>query len=195
MIKNIVFDWSGTLSNNIDVWFKTIQRMFRILGKPEGISMQELKMNFTLPYMKFYNKYFPDLTREHQMKLYGEGMHSFNTPDVFDGVKETILELYKRGYKLAVLSSDLYSTLDPEIKKTGFEEIFVEIVGDVHIKADALKHILRKNNFKKEETLFVGDTSGDVEAGKEAGVKTAGITWGMQHESKLKLSKPDYNYT
>ena len=38
----------------------------------------------------------------------------------------------------------------------------------------------------------MGDTSGDVEAGRKAGIKTIGITWGFQHEKILAAAKPDF---
>ena len=82
-------------------------------------------------------------------------------------------------------------TLTPEIKASGFKDLIVDIVGDVHEKEHSLKDMVKKHSLNSDETLYVGDTSGDVEAGKEAGVKTAGISWGLQCEENLAKSKPD----
>ena len=43
-----------------------------------------------------------------------------------------------------------------------------------------------------KETLIVGDTFVDIEAGKLSGIKTAAYINGYQSESKLKQHSPDY---
>jgi hypothetical protein len=65
MRKAVIFDWSGTLSNNFDSYVKIIAGMWRDLGK-EPISRSDIRKHFTIPYMRFYNRYFPDLTMKQQ---------------------------------------------------------------------------------------------------------------------------------
>ena len=60
------------------------------------------------------------------------------------------------------------------------------------IKTEAIKGLVGKYNLNFEETLYVGDTTADVESGKKAGVKTVGVSCGVQDVDVLKESKPDY---
>ena len=40
--------------------------------------------------------------------------------------------------------------------------------------------------------MYVGDMTHDIEAGKEAGVKTVALTWGYQSKEILEKHNPDY---
>ena len=56
MKKTIIFDWSGTLSDNFSSFCQVCDLMFLEFGKP-SISQEEIRLNFTLPYMKLSKNY------------------------------------------------------------------------------------------------------------------------------------------
>ena len=99
MHKAFIFDWSGTLSDNFHLFCKVCALIFTELGK-EPIGPDEIKLKFTLPYMKFYNKYFPDLTKEKQDALFEKYIHTVGEPEIYKNVKETIDYLNKSGFEL-----------------------------------------------------------------------------------------------
>ena len=80
----------------------------------------------------------------------------------------------------------------PEIEKAGLKELFLEVIGEIHEKTEVINDVVKRYNFNSKETIYVGDTSGDVEAGKAAGVVAVGITWGFQCEERLRKSNPDF---
>lgn len=51
--------------------------------------------------------------------------------------------------------------------------------------------ILDKLNIPKEDTVMIGDTDGDILAGKNAKVKTIGVTFGYGSEQSILNSHPD----
>ncbi len=165
--------------------------MFKELGK-KPISEKEIRMDFTLPYMKFWNKYFPNLSKENQDKLYKKYIHQAGEPELYAGAEEIIRVLNNKGYKIFILSSDPNSKLMPEIKKSGISKYISKAIGQVHEKKDSILSLVKEFGLNPEETFYVGDTSGDVEAGKAAGVKTIGISRGFQYKSVLAKSKPDF---
>ncbi|MFA6252850.1 MAG: HAD family hydrolase [Patescibacteria group bacterium] len=189
MNKAFIFDWSGTLSDNSHLFLEVCRRMFIELGK-EPISEDEMRRNFTLPYMKFWNKYFPDLSKEKQDELNRKYMQLVGKPELYSNVKEVIEILHQRGFKLFILSSD--HVLLPEVQRLGLSGLMTEVIGAIHDKKDVIVSLLEKYQLDKDQTFYVGDTSGDVEAGKHAMVKTIGISWGFQHKDILAASNPDY---
>ena len=191
MHKAFIFDWSGTLSDNTHLFLEVCRRMFVTLGK-EPLSDEEIKRNFTLPYMTFWNKYFPDLSKEKQDKLYHQYIHEVGEPSLHRGVEETLKYLSQKGYKLFVLSSDHLSTLLPEVNRSGVANLITKVVGASHEKKWDMISLLEDFDLDKDKTFYVGDTSGDIEAGKYAGLKTVGITWGFQDKNILASSSPDH---
>lgn len=191
MSKGFIFDWSGTLSDNFSKVYEVCGFMFREFGG-EPLTKEELRMNFTVPYMKFWNKYFPDISKERQDELYKKYIREVGSPKLYDGVGEIIKHLHEAGYKIFVVSSDWHSTLMPEVEKSGLEIFFTEVIGEVYDKSDIFLTILKNYSLDAEKTFYIGDTDGDVGYGKAANIKTIGISWGFQHRDILSKANPDF---
>lgn len=189
--KAFIFDWSGTLNDNFHLFCAVAERIFTDCGVP-AISVEEIRRTFTLPYMKFWNLYIPNLTHERQCELYSKYIHEVGEPELFVGVPQLIKQLHDAGYELFILSSDPISKLQPEVDKSGFAHLLTAVTGDVHEKEHILKRYVSDYNLDLAGTYYVGDTSGDIEAGIAAGVNTVGVTWGFQHRDVLAQSNPDF---
>jgi phosphoglycolate phosphatase len=191
MNKAFIFDWSGTLSDNFHCFCKVCDLIFLELGK-QPISEEEIRLNFTLPYMKFWNKYFPGLSKENQFVLYEKYIHQVDEPQLYPKIEEVMELLSASGWKIFILSSDPISKLIPETEKSGLSPFFSKVVGNIHEKDAMILSLIEEYDLDKNLTYYVGDTSGDVEAGKSSNVKTIGISWGFQDKSVLSKSNPDF---
>jgi len=193
MIKNIIFDWSGVIKDCSESHVWGVGKMMEAFGgKP--ISKEELKNNWQQPYMDFWHKYFPNLTLEEEKEEYYKTIEREDCPKSFSypGITELIKKLKEKDVFLAVVSSDSPKTLLPEMKEYGLENIFKEVITDVHDKTEGVNRILKDNNLDKTETVFIGDSNHEIEIGKKVGIKTIAVTWGFTSEEELKLKNPDY---
>jgi len=59
-------------------------------------------------------------------------------------------------------------------------------------KPDVVLKSIEKFGVKPEECLLVGDSGPDMAAGRAAGVKTCGVTYGYGNLDAMKAEKPDY---
>ena len=191
MIKNIIFDWSGVLSNDLIPVYRASMLVFKKLGK-EPISLEEYKREFTLPYMVFWNKYFPELTKEEEDKLFLKEINLVDEPKSFPNVKKILKFLKQKNIKLAILSSHPQEKLEKEIKDYKFQKFFLEINGSVHDKIETIIKIMKRNNFNPNETAYVGDMTHDIKAGKKAKVITIAVSWGYQPKEKLLKENPKF---
>ena len=142
--------------------------------------------------MKFWNHYCPDLPKEKQDLLYLKYIHEVGESELHPNVGIILSYLHEQGYQLFVVSSDPASKLLPDIEKSGFSHLFTKAISDTYDKQDNLSALINEFSLDQNQTFYVGDTSGDVEAGKIAGVKTIGITWGFQNRDLLSRAEPDY---
>jgi phosphoglycolate phosphatase-like HAD superfamily hydrolase len=191
MNKAVIFDWSGTISNNFELFCKVVEKFHDHFNKPK-ISREEIRNTFTIPYMLFWNKHFPQLLKEDQDVLYRKFIMEVGSPEVFDGVFETLVDLKKKGYLLFVVTADNPPTLFPEMERYGLKDMFTGMVYSIHEKEIGLKHLVEKYSLDKKHSYYVGDTSGDVAAGKDAGLNSIGVTWGFQCKTNLAKSEPDF---
>ncbi len=191
MIKNLVFDWSGVVNDNIKTVHGVVNKLFKHFGAKE-ISLNEFKQEWAMPYMNFYNKYLPDLTLEEEQEVYDKLIKEVKQVKAYPGLPEALTNYKRLGVRMFVNSSDSPDTLIKEIHNFGLEGIFTEVLTNVYDKLDALKKLIKKHNLNPEETAFIGDTSYEVECGKKTGTKTIAVTWGYQTYKTLKKANPDY---
>lgn len=107
----------------------------------------------------------------------------------YENVEELLKMLNWNEVKLAVLSNKPDNVVKPIVEKM-FGGIFDEVWGkrvDYPVKPapDSAFEICRRLGVSAEETAFVGDTSVDIETGKNAGFKTVGVEWGFRGRAEL----------
>jgi len=189
MIKNIIFDWSGTLSNDLVPVYKSLMEVFKELGIKK-MTLNEFQDNFSLPYVKFFNSYVK-VSKEKIDRLF---LNHFSGDDVklFPNVKNTLDFLKNKNVKMVILSSHPQSKIEMEIKDYKLNRYFDEVVGGINDKRKIIIDLIERNNFKPKETIYVGDMVHDIMAGKEAHIKTVAITWGYNSKQRLLSANPDY---
>ena len=79
-----------------------------------------------------------------------------------------------------------------EINTHHLEDTFNDIVTDVDNKLESVQNIIQKNNLVLGDTYFIGDSNHEIEASKELGITSIGVTWGFLSKKKLKICNPDF---
>lgn len=191
MIKNIIFDWSGVISDTCKIQHFAVNSIFSKFGAKE-ISLEELKQEWEQPYMLFYNKYLPKLTRKEEKSAYEEAISKCPRPKPYPGIVTLIHKFRDNGINMILISSDPHRNILLDIKRFNLEGIFKEINSDVYDKTIIVNEAIKRNKFNSEKTIFIGDTVHEIDAGKIANIKTAAVTWGIHNESRLKAANPDF---
>lgn len=194
MIKNIIFDWSGVINDNLMTVYNTVIIIFEKYGA-KRISLEEFKREWEQPYMVFYNKYLPDLSKTEEDTAYKVAYKiaaSRYPPRSYPHIKGTLQKFNNAGIKMVIVSSDPSENLLSDIEDFGLHELFTEVNGEIHDKTKVIHDVIRNNQFDPRETIFIGDTTHEIDAGKRAGTKTAAVIWGYQNEDKIKSVNPDW---
>lgn len=113
----------------------------------------------------------------------------------YENVEELLKMLKWNEVKLAVLSNKPDNVVKPIVEKV-FRGVFDEVWGkrvDYPVKPapDSAFEICRRLGVSAEETAFVGDTSVDIETGKNAGFLTVGVEWGFRGRAELERAGAD----
>jgi pyrophosphatase PpaX len=196
-INTILFDLDGTLIDTneliISTYLHTLEKYF-----PGKYTRQDV-LPFLGPTLhEVFEKM--DAERVEEMVLdyrtYNLANHDLLVKE-FVGVMETIEKLKKKGYKLGIVT-----TKREDVALKGLRLMKLDPFFDVMIAYDHVKKVkpdpepiflaLEKLLSKPEETLMVGDNFHDVLAGKNAGTKTAGVSWTIKGREYLAKYEPDY---
>ncbi len=115
----------------------------------------------------------------------------------YEGVIDTLAQLYQRGHPMAVVTSKGNAMMDRGLKFIGADDYIEVAIGydSVHIhKPDPypVKAALEKLDYQTNEAVFVGDSPHDIKSGNAAGVITIAALWGPFTRSMLEQHHPSY---
>ena len=117
--------------------------------------------------------------------------------ELFDGVVETLDRLKKAGIKIVIASNNVQPVLRRLTTNLGIAEyiddiVAVEDVENVKPAPDIALEVLRRCNIKGEEALVVGDSTFDMDMGREAGCHLCGVTYGSHTPEMLRETGARY---
>ena len=186
-IKIIILDFDGTLGNTTSVIVRTTQAAIKELGLPSRTD-EECAAMIGLRLVEIPPVLFPgsDVDPNLYAATYRRIFHILNTDgavELYPNVTETLEKLKKRGYILTIASSRSRSTLIEYVEKLGLSSIITYVLGADDVKEgkpspEPVNKTLEKYGLKPEEALVVGDTTFDIQMGKNAGASTCGVTYG-----------------
>lgn len=197
MIKALLFDFDGTLLNTNDLIIQTFMHVLE--ERFPGQYRPEDCLQFIGPSLKeTFEKIAPDEVDE-MIAKYRKWNHEHHDELVkeYDGVIPILEKLKEQNIRLAIVSTKLRDTIIRGLNVMKANHLFEVIIGmnDVtKVKPDPepIYLALEKLGVNKDEVIMIGDNYHDILAGKNAGVKTAGVAWSIKGEEFLKTFEPDY---
>lgn len=193
-IKCVILDFDGTLGDTASVIIQTMQATIAELGLPQR-SDEECAAMIGLRLIEIPPVLFPECGDIG--KLYAETyrrlFYTFNTDEVvklYPNVMSTLVELKSRGIMLAIASSRSHASLADYVERLGLSTLISCVLGADDVKEgkpnpEAVDSILDTFHFKAEEAIVVGDTTFDIQMGKNAGTWTCGVTYGNGSRESL----------
>lgn len=192
MIKHIIFDFNGTLINDVKLCLDLLNETLNNQGK-QGIDLIKYRNIFTFPIKDYYIAAGIDFNIESYESLAIKFIKKYQPLSLrcglYEGAYEALKYLNDKKYSLYILSASEKNNLLEQCKSYNIDKYFKEILGITNIhaasKVDIGLDFIKRNNVKKEEVLFIGDTLHDYEVATSMGVECALVKCGHQSEDIL----------
>jgi phosphoglycolate phosphatase len=192
-IKSIIWDWNGTLLNDVEISIMSMNQMLEKRNYPL-LSREKYLAIFTFPVQEYYKNAGVD----------------FDVYD-WDTIAMEFISNYRKNVKKAKLHKDVQSTLDhferknisqyilsameqgflnETVSTAGIDGMFKKIVGlNNHYaatKEGIAGELVREIDLKSNEICMIGDTIHDLEVAEVVGVPCVLISHGHQSHARLK---------
>ena len=123
--------------------------------------------------------------------------HKEDTTAPYPGTLEMLDELRARGVKLAILTNKDHEAAVPLVARYFGTERFEIVQGRTTAfpaKPDpqVTRHVLDALGAEAGTALYVGDSDVDIACGHNAGLRSAGVSWGFRGRKELELAGADY---
>lgn len=196
MLRAVLFDLDGTLLDTTEFIFQAYEHTFETYGF-RVVPRKELTNHIGRGLKVIYGNFAPTGDVVAMMETHDKFQSkNFHLVKVYPKIEEVVKKIKKMGFKVGIVTSRRHNTRDA-MKSGGLDpKLFDVIITSVEIKnlkpaPDGVLLALKKLKLKPEEAILIGDATVDIEMGKNAGVKTVGVTYGFGGK-KIKISKPDY---
>ena len=197
--RGILFDLDGTLVDTLQLILESYrytmrthlgealpdERWLRTMGRPLKVQLQEFAETPEQAEAMFQT--YLDHNEENQERLIRS----------FPGVKETVEELLRSGYRVGIVTSKITENAWRELRSCRLDDLFETVIGATDVEnpkphPEPVLRGLEAIGCAPGETLLVGDSVYDLQSGRAAGVDTAAALWGPFDRETLAESEPDY---
>ena len=191
MLRNLIFDWSGTLADDLGPVVDATNLIFRHFGKPE-LLLEDFREKFRLPFDSFYEELLPDVALAELDALYHQ---HFADRQHAVGLLPHALEFLRfchgSGRRLFLLSTIKQAHFAEQSARLGVAHFFERAYVGIMDKRERIAGILADNNLAAAETAFIGDMVHDVETARHGGVIAIATLTGFDSREKLSRANPD----
>lgn len=202
MYRTVIFDLDGTLLNTLEDLADAGNWVCRYNGWPEH-SLEEYRTMVGHGLADLVRKFSPESCRSPLMLVntlsqfngyYGQ--HNMDKTRPYEGLENLVAELNRQGLRLAVYSNKA-DDFSRQIVEHFFPGMFALVRGKVRgvpVKPDptGVRQILTELGADPAQTLFVGDSSVDIETAHNAGLAACGVTWGFRSRESLVAAGADF---
>jgi phosphoglycolate phosphatase-like HAD superfamily hydrolase/ADP-ribose pyrophosphatase YjhB (NUDIX family) len=191
MFRNLIFDWSGTLVDDLG---PVIEATNAVLAKYEiaALNREEFRRAFRLPYREFYAEQLPDIPLEELEAHFRPAFDAAVTPvTVLPHAREKLEWCSALGIRTFVLTSMDTLAFERQMDDFGLRHHFEATYSGVLDKREVIHRILETHGLNPAETAFVGDMTHDVETARHGGISSIAVLTGYNHAEILAAVRPD----
>jgi|SRR5690554_2919616 len=191
--EGIIFDVDGTLASTMELIHASFNYITtKYLSK--NISREEVIELFGPTEDAILSEWFTDNLSEVQNDYYKFYRDEHHTAKAYPGIEEVLQFIKSKNVPLGVFTGKGRGTTLITLEVLKLDKYFdLIITGDDVVKhkpsGEGIIKFVEEFKLDKSKVLMIGDSTGDVKAAREAGVKVASVLWDSYSKDEiLKLS-------
>ena len=190
-IRQVLWDWNGTLLDDLTYAIGVRNRTFPAFGLPRIGSVAEYHRQFTFPVRRYYER--AGVTDETFVAVahawMDEYVRGFDTVPLHGDAVETLARFAAAGVRQAVLSATRRDMLESQIARFPIRAYFTDVLGLSDIYARSKEAVgldyLARCGVPAASTLMIGDTLHDAEVARAMGTGCVLVARGHQSRETL----------
>lgn len=196
-ITTLLFDLDGTLINTNELiiasFMHTLEKFYPGKYKREHVIPfmgPTLTESFTTVDANRVDELIEEY-RRFNIEMHDEFVEEYET------VYKTIETLHEKGFKIGIVTTKARNVVEMGLSFSRLKQFFdvvitIDDVQNAKPHPEPIQLALEKLHATPEETIMVGDNYHDIEGGKNAGTKTAGVVWSLKGKEFLESYHPDF---
>ncbi|MEX1037947.1 MAG: HAD hydrolase-like protein [Acidimicrobiia bacterium] len=190
---HIVWDWNGTLLNDLDLVVRSVSESIGRFGH-DPIDADGYRDHYTRPVRAFYDSLFGRPVGDMEWADLNKTFHDIyyagvDSASLADDARSTLDTGASLGFGQSLLSMSTHEHLVPTVRAHGIDSYFTLVTGlkrpSGEIKAAYLKRHLLDQDVDPRTVVVVGDTPDDHMAAVSVGARSILYDGGSHHRHVL----------
>jgi phosphoglycolate phosphatase len=191
VIRNIIFDWSGTLVDDLPAVLEATNYVLAQSERPE-MTLEQFRAEFCLPFTIFYDRHTPHVPLPQLESWFHSRFRQVQDSVCALPHAREFLQFCRaqklRTFLLSTVHGDHFAV---QCARTGFGPYLDKPYVSVWDKRKKIHEILQENALTADETLFIGDMQHDIETAQHGGVHSCAVLTGYNTLEQLRAAEPD----
>ncbi|MFD8114364.1 HAD family hydrolase [Streptomyces microflavus] len=191
---HIVWDWNGTLLDDLYHMVNAVNRCREAIGEPR-VDADTYRRKHCLPIRRFHDRLCGRPVTDSEwatvQRTFAEQMAA-RLPPVRTGAPALLLRIAEQGHTQSLLSLTADAQLRREVAQTHLDIFFRRIDGrhePTTPKSEALRsHLAALGEPDRRRVVLIGDTTDDAEAARTCGTRAVLHTGGFEPLEKLRTA-------
>ncbi len=192
--KTLIFDFDGTLADTLE----TVVQIYNEWAPHYGCLPLQIKNIEALR-----NEKMQELLKMHRIswlkllfliwKIRKELQRRMSSIRPIKNIQSELKKLKEAGYVLGIMSSNSKKNIQTFLRMNKMDKEFKFIYSGRNMfgKAKILRKLIRRENLRKEELVYIGDETRDIEATQQLGIPMIAVTWGLNGREALASLNPN----
>jgi phosphoglycolate phosphatase len=197
MARVLLFDFDGTIADTFELAMsigRNIASEFGIreFSGSDVLHFRNSTVRQAIREMKIPLRKIPAIVIRVRQELHKS--KEFMRP--FPGIDAVLKKLWLHCDSLGIVTANSEENVRRFLKKYGIDFFdFGAYSSGILGKVSKLRGLINRHHLDKEGIIYFGDTVGDIEACRRAGIRVAAVTWGYNTREALMAANPDFLVT
>ncbi len=192
MFRNIIFDWSGTLCDDLSLTLDATNYVLAQYGR-EPYDVHRFRLEFQLPYPNFYARVIPEAHIDDLENHFRHAFdHSAETVCLLPHARTFLEYCHRRGIRCFIMTSMDPKAFDAQCRETQVFSFFEGIHSGIRNKEAHIARLLHQHGLNPADTAFIGDMQHDMTAAHCGGITAIGVLTGYNNAEQLSHARPDF---
>lgn len=193
----LLFDLDGTVLNTDELIFQSFRYTFKQFLPEYTLSEEELLSFLGPPLRDSFARYLSGHQIDEAVQVY----RAYNREKHNDYVTlyphetEVLKKLHEQGIRMAIVTTKYKDAAVYGLKCADLDQYFDVVIGNdevTHGKPHPEALLTALSHLNATKGYMIGDNVTDIQAGKNAGIGTIGVTWSLKGTQSLLDEHPDY---
>ncbi len=190
----LIFDFDGVLADSLPLMLTIAEQVCHKLGFNRHPTPADLEALERMQFSELGRQL--DLPLDKIEDFSNQCIDAFNSYQgiipIFPGMKEALQRLSEKS-KIAIITGNSQITVRRFLCGHQLEGV-VDLISGIEEpggRADKIRMMIGKLKGAPELSYMIGDAVSDIQAAREAGVKSIAVGWGHQSKARLIAEQPD----